>query len=118
MGEVLLAESTEAKFDIRNLLVWLNKCMYLSIQQRLNLQVRIKLKLKTQKAISISIQLILTVFIASLHKKNVLNWAICLVSLPKLTNLIHLDSKRLILDCYLLLNKFKHLLKINKLWQN
>ena len=25
MGEVLLAESTEAKFDIRNLLVWLNK---------------------------------------------------------------------------------------------
>jgi hypothetical protein len=25
MGEVLLVESTEAKFDIRNLLVWLNK---------------------------------------------------------------------------------------------
>lgn len=25
MGEVLLIESTEAKFDIRNLLVWLNK---------------------------------------------------------------------------------------------
>lgn len=25
MGEILLVESTEAKFDIRNLLVWLNK---------------------------------------------------------------------------------------------
>jgi hypothetical protein len=25
MGEALLVESTEAKFDIRNLLVWLNK---------------------------------------------------------------------------------------------
>jgi hypothetical protein len=25
MGEVLLVESTEAKFDVRNLLVWLNK---------------------------------------------------------------------------------------------
>ena len=115
MGEVLLAESTEAKFDIRNLLVWLNKCMYMFIKQQLNLQVRIKLKLRTQKVISISIRLTSTVFIASSHKKNVLNWVICLVFLLKLTNLIHLGFKRLILDCYLLLNNIKNHLKSKKL---
>ena len=118
MGEVLLAESTEAKFDIRNLLVWLNKCIYVSIQQLLNQQVRIKLKLRTRKAISISTQLTLTVFIASLQNKNVLNWQICLASFPKLTNLILLDFKPLILDYCLLLFNMNSLLRKHKLWQN
>ena len=42
MGEVLLVESTEAKFDIRNLLVWLNKCSNPSIQPPSNPQAKIR----------------------------------------------------------------------------
>ena len=42
MGEVLLVESTEAKFDIRNLLVWLNKCSNPSIQPPSNHQAKIR----------------------------------------------------------------------------
>ena len=34
MSEILLVESTETKFDIRNLLVWLNKCNFFNYHSR------------------------------------------------------------------------------------
>lgn len=40
MGDILLVESTEAKFDIRNLLVWLNKGKHVLRQRPSSRQAR------------------------------------------------------------------------------
>lgn len=52
MGEVLLVESTEAKFDIRNLLVWLNKCKMHLIQPPSNHRVKTRSRSRTPRVIS------------------------------------------------------------------
>ena len=47
LGEMLLVESTEAKFNIRNLLVWLNKGKFYVTQPPSNPRRRTKQKSKT-----------------------------------------------------------------------
>lgn len=56
MGEVLLVESTEAKFDIRNLLVWLNKCKSHLIQLPSNRQVKTRSRSRTPRVTSTNTQ--------------------------------------------------------------
>lgn len=91
MGEVLLVESTEAKFDIRNLLVWLNKCKMHLIQPPSNHRAKTRSRSRTPRVISTSTPWTSIGCLISYRKRRSSNSAICLVSSRRPIKPIRLD---------------------------